>query len=401
MAVRPLIGAGVVLSSAGLLIASLPTIAPPLLDREIRTAADAQTPSGAGSGFPIAPSPAPVEDLATGLHLVEDVGGPDAPTLLLADPSTLQTLLDAFFIGYPTSAGPDGFTGVAYFAVDQIFPDSPIIDAFFEGGFTEVARVVLVGLAGGEGTPLGGAINDFFEGGVTQLVGTALVDALPDDSYAHGVTDAFFFGYSNDPDDDEPPNGIVGATYYTLTTLISGTPPPVPDELAEPSTFGAVPFAATGRIPAVDQNPGPRVDGDTIGKTPVPAVPPTAAVNPGGVFENPVESPPASGRSWRVPTPPQPGPEPAAPPTDAAVAAEETPEPASTGRKPAAVDRTKRNQKPAVDMTTGNKTTVEPLLPFGKRPGGDPGNRIRDTWKRITDPSTPARSPESESTDEG
>lgn len=382
MAIRPLITTGAALTSAGLLIASLPAIAPPLLDREIRIAAESQAPA---EWFPSGRSAAPVQDFAAGLGLVENAAGPDAPAQLLTDPDVLQTLLDAFFIGYPTSDGPDGFTGVTYFAVDQVFPDSPLVDAFFEGGFTEVARVVLVGLAGGVETPLGGAINDFFEGGVTQLVGNALVDALPDDSYAQGVTYAFFFGYSNEDDDVDPPAGIVGATYYTLTTLISGSPPPIPEEPApEEPEPEAMQLAVEQRMV--------RTDGHAAALQSPPAASPPAFDD-----NRPVWQP-----AWRTPTTPDPEP-PVAPPVaqpvaDATPAPQTPPDAAEDDAKPAAVDRTERDDnKPTVDMTTGNKTTVKPVLPFGRRPGGaESGNWIRDAWKDITgrdeSPKRPAQS---------
>ncbi|MGV0837372.1 hypothetical protein [Mycolicibacterium thermoresistibile] len=366
MAVRLLVTTGIALSSAGLLIASLPTVAPPLLDREVRIAAGSQGAGISEVWFPGVPPAAPVDDFASALELVEDVGGPGAPTALLADPDALQTLLDAFFIGYPTSAGPDGFTGLAYFAVDQIFPDSPIVDAFFEGGFTEVARVVLVGLAGGENTPLGGAINDFFEGGVTQLVGNALVDALPDDTYAQGATHAYFFGFSNEDGDEDPPNGIVGATYYTLTTLVSGSPPPIPEEEPEPEPEPEA-FTTQDRVAH---------DREALHRNSLDAV---------------VTAPPADQtRRAEFTVPERSDPEPSAePPVAEPPVADAAPQPEP--EKPRAVDRTERREKPTVDMTTGNKTTVEPMLPFGRRGSGDgSGNWIRDTWKKITGPDTSA-----------
>ncbi len=131
---------------------------------------------------------------------------------------------------------------------------------------------------------------------------------------------------------------------------------------------------------------------------------------------------PERGRPWREPTPPRSAPEPAAeqagaeqtgaeqtgaeqtgaeqtgaepPVTDAAP----QPEP----EKPRAVDRAKRREKPTVDMTTGNKTTVEPVLPFGRRGSGDgSGNWIRDTWRKITAPDTSAAEGSApENTDDG
>lgn len=399
MAVRPLVTTGIALSSAGLLIAALPTVAPPLLDREIRIAADGQGAGASEVWFPGDPPAAPVDDFASALGLVEDVGGPGAPTALLTDPDALQTVLDAFFIGYPTSDGPAGFTGLAYFAVDQIFPDSPIVDAFFQGGFTEVARVVLVGLAGGEDTPLGGAINDFFEGGVTQLVGNALVDALPDDTYAQGVTHAFFFGFSNEEGDEDPPAGIVGATYYTLTTLVSGSPPPIPEEEPEPEPE---PEAFVAQVRVADDRAVPHDDSLDAAVTAPPAAQTRRAEF----------SVPEPGRSWREPAPPRSAPESATEQTGAEqTGAEQTgAEPPVTGaapqpepEKPRAVDRTKRREKPTVDMTTGNKTTVEPVLPFGRRGSGDgSGNWTRDTWRKITAPDTSAAEGSApENTDDG
>lgn len=123
----------------------------------------------------------------------------------------------------------DGFTGLAYYLSDNILPLGPIDNIFFEGGFTELARVALASVAHAidQVAPrldLEKRVNDFFEGGATQLVGNLLLDNLPQDGYAYGLTNSFFFGYGVN-------TGITAAITYVVDAIAQQTPTPDPNFL--------------------------------------------------------------------------------------------------------------------------------------------------------------------------
>ncbi|MFV8049693.1 hypothetical protein [Mycobacterium sp. 48b] len=125
----------------------------------------------------------------------------------------------------------DGFTGLAYYLSDNILPLGPIDNIFFEGGFTELARqaILVVATAIDDVDPTGRLdlakrVNDFFDGGATQLVGNLLLDNLPQDGYAYGLTNSFFFGYGVN-------TGITAAITYVVDALAQGTPTPDPNFL--------------------------------------------------------------------------------------------------------------------------------------------------------------------------
>ncbi|MGA5538951.1 hypothetical protein [Mycolicibacterium nivoides] len=125
----------------------------------------------------------------------------------------------------------DGFTGLAYYLSDNILPLGPIDNIFFEGGFTELARqaILVVATAIDNVDPTGRLdlakrVNDFFDGGATQLVGNLLLDNLPQDGYAYGLTNSFFFGYGVN-------TGITAAITYVVDAIAQGTPTPDPNFL--------------------------------------------------------------------------------------------------------------------------------------------------------------------------
>lgn len=125
----------------------------------------------------------------------------------------------------------DGFTGLAYYLSDNILPLGNIDNIFFEGGFTELAHVAVrtVAMAIDNVDPTGRLdltkrVDDFFEGGATQLVGNLLLDNLPQDGYAYGLTNSFFFGYGVN-------TGITAAITYVVDALAQGTPTPEPNFL--------------------------------------------------------------------------------------------------------------------------------------------------------------------------
>ncbi len=125
----------------------------------------------------------------------------------------------------------DGFTGLAYYLSDNILPLGPIDNIFFEGGFTALAKeaILVVAEAIDSVDPTGRLdltkrVNDFFDGGATQLVGNLLLDNLPQDGYAYGLTNSFFFGYGVN-------TGITAAITYVVDAIAQGTPTPDPNFL--------------------------------------------------------------------------------------------------------------------------------------------------------------------------
>lgn len=124
-----------------------------------------------------------------------------------------------------------GFTGLAYYVSDNLLPLGDVDNIFFEGGFTELAHVAIrtVAMAIDAVDPTGRLdltrrVDDFFEGGVTQLVGNLLLDNLPQDGYAYGLTNSFFFGYGTN-------TGIYAAFTYVVDAIAQGTPTPDPNFL--------------------------------------------------------------------------------------------------------------------------------------------------------------------------
>lgn len=122
-----------------------------------------------------------------------------------------------------------GFTGLAYYLSDNILPLGDVDNIFFEGGFTELAHVAVrtVAAAIDSVDPTGRLdltkrVDDFFEGGATQLIGNLLLDNLPQDGYAYGLTNSFFFGYGDN-------SGIYAAFTYVVDAIAQGTPTPTPN----------------------------------------------------------------------------------------------------------------------------------------------------------------------------
>ncbi|CQD16062.1 hypothetical protein BN970_03398 [Mycolicibacterium conceptionense] len=113
----------------------------------------------------------------------------------------------------------DGFTGLAYYASDQLLPLGPIDNIFFEEGFTEFARIAAVTVAQAVDAvvprlTLERRVNDFFAGGITLLTQNLIDDNLPDGpvgSWVKGLNDAFF------------EDGITGAVTYVVNAIISPT----------------------------------------------------------------------------------------------------------------------------------------------------------------------------------
>jgi hypothetical protein len=143
MEVRPFVTKGIALASAGLLVAAVPTIAPPLTPRDVQVAADVQTQLAvANTGFPALPDAA---SLLQGLQLAANADS-TAPSLQQVVVPTLQELVDAFFDGTKTPAGdevPAGITSVAYLLTKAVLPTAPFVDSFFSGGFVAVTQEFL------------------------------------------------------------------------------------------------------------------------------------------------------------------------------------------------------------------------------------------------------------------
>lgn len=141
----------------------------------------------------------------------------------------------------PGAVCQKGFTGLAYYLSDNILPLGDVDNIFFEGGFTELAHQAIrtVALVIDAVDPTGRLdltkrVDDFFEGGATQLVGNLLLDNLPQDGYAYGLTNSFFFGYGTN-------SGIYAAFTYVVDAIVQGTPTPNPNLInpldSGPSTF--------------------------------------------------------------------------------------------------------------------------------------------------------------------
>ncbi|MBU9763526.1 hypothetical protein FR943_06675 [Mycobacterium sp. TNTM28] len=212
MAVRPFVTTGAALLSAGALVVATPALFVPR--DEVKVAAPATAP-----------------------RLTQQ----QIDLLALS----LQGAWQAFTQGYgglwfPGDGGPGdctaegavcqkGFTGLAYYLSDNILPLGDVDNIFFEGGFTELAhqavRAVAVVIDAIDPTgrlDLTKRVDDFFEGGATQLVGNLLLDNLPEDGYAYGLTKAFFFEYGDN-------TGIYAAFTYVVDAIAQGTPDPVPN----------------------------------------------------------------------------------------------------------------------------------------------------------------------------
>lgn len=219
MAVRPLVTTGVALASAGAIVAATPALFVPR--DQITVAAHAPAPTKL--------TQEQINLLALSLQgawqsFTQGYGGLWFPG---TDPDTgLPVEGDCTLEG---AVCQDGFTGLAYYLSDNILPLGPIDNIFFEGGFTELAhqvvRTVAVAIDAVDPTgrlDLTKRVDDFFEGGATQLVGNLLLDNLPQDGYAYGLTNSFFFGYGAN-------TGITAAITYVVDAIAQGTPTPTPN----------------------------------------------------------------------------------------------------------------------------------------------------------------------------
>ncbi|MGV0779269.1 hypothetical protein [Mycolicibacterium sp. XJ775] len=237
MAVRPLVTTGAALLSAAAVVAATPALFVPRDHVTVAAPTAALEPTkltqdqinllalslqGAwqsftqGYGGIYIPGQVPEIDPVTGEIVTDADGNPvmvDAP-------------------GDCTAAGAvcqKGFTGLAYYLSDNILPLGDVDNIFFEGGFTELAHVAIrtVAVAIDSVDPTGRLdltkrVDDFFEGGATQLIGNLLLDNLPQDGYAYGLTNSFFFGYGDN-------SGIYAAFTYVVDAIAQGTPTPTPN----------------------------------------------------------------------------------------------------------------------------------------------------------------------------
>ncbi|MEW2478637.1 hypothetical protein AB0876_03515 [Mycobacterium sp. NPDC049093] len=237
MAVRPLVTTGAALLSAAAVVAATPALFVPRDHITVAAPTAALEPSkltqdqinllalslqGAwqsftqGYGGIYIPGQVPEIDPVTGEIVTDADGNPvmvDAPGDCTADGAVCQK----------------GFTGLAYYLSDNILPLGPVDNIFFEGGFTELAHVAIrtVAMAIDNVDPTGRLdltkrVDDFFEGGATQLIGNLLLDNLPQDGYAYGLTNSFFFGYGDN-------TGIYAAFTYVVDAIAQGTSTPTPN----------------------------------------------------------------------------------------------------------------------------------------------------------------------------
>ncbi|OFB35909.1 hypothetical protein BA059_26240 [Mycolicibacterium sp. (ex Dasyatis americana)] len=279
MAVRPLVTTGVALVSAGAIVAGAPALFVPhktvavaspaaveahntltqqqihLLALSLQGAWQSFTQGYGGLWFP-GQSPKPAAGFDDGMGDLVDANGTPlynadgtrattadlepgaqyynlqgAPVYELDEDGGIVTEDDPGNCTADGAVCQDGFTGLAYYLSDNILPLGDIDNIFFEGGFTELAhqavRTVAVAIDSVDPTgrlDLTRRVDDFFEGGATQLVGNLLLDNLPQDGYAYGLTNSFFFGYGVN-------SGITAAITYVVDAIAQGTPTPDPNFL--------------------------------------------------------------------------------------------------------------------------------------------------------------------------
>ncbi len=230
MAVRPLVTTGAALLSAAAVVAATPALFVP---RDHVTVA---APTAALE--PTKLTQDQINLLALSLQgawqsFTQGYGGLYIPgeVIVGVDPVTGEPITEPA-PGDCTAEGAvcqKGFTGLAYYLSDNILPLGRADNIFFEGGFTELAHVAIrnVALAIDDVDPTGRLdltkrVDDFFEGGATQLIGNLLLDNLPQDGYAYGLTNSFFFGYGDN-------SGIYAAFTYVVDAIAQGTPTPTPN----------------------------------------------------------------------------------------------------------------------------------------------------------------------------
>jgi hypothetical protein len=109
-----------------------------------------------------------------------------------------------------------GTWGVIYNVIDDSVSDGPaqdVLDAFWDGGVSEVVKVVLIALSP---DPFADKlIADYFDDGIDKVVQTLLTEGTPQDSPYHQLVDEYFN------------NGVTGVVRYVLTG-------PVPEEEGPP-----------------------------------------------------------------------------------------------------------------------------------------------------------------------
>ncbi|MBS1691106.1 MAG: hypothetical protein JST91_02590 [Actinobacteria bacterium] len=216
MAVRPLVTTGIALASAGLLIATAPTVVAPLTQKDIKVVADTQVTLAATqlqqildayltglvvNDNPLDPAKLDNNGLLGVLQLL--TGGEDFPDLPLANTYITggllgvvgglpvvagSPLLDAYINGGPTADSPNGLIGV----LDELTQGDQFANAYVLGG--------LVGLAN-EVIPENTLASVYLNGGVVGVVGALPVVQNSDllNAYVNGG-----------PTGGDTPNGLIG-----------------------------------------------------------------------------------------------------------------------------------------------------------------------------------------------
>jgi hypothetical protein len=182
MEVRPFLTAGVAIASAGVLVAALPAIAPPLATKDVKVYAD--------------------------------------PNMRLA--ADLEELINVFFKsapGDPDAPGTIGFPGIVF----QLLRDAnegdargqAVIDAFFESGASEVVRLLLTR---DNADPITVAqINTFFEGGFSELVRFRLLMFNADPTQRAWINKFFGGAVNDDGSTNVSQQGFPGTFYKFLS----------------------------------------------------------------------------------------------------------------------------------------------------------------------------------------
>ena len=268
MAVRPYVTSGIAIASAGLLVAAMPTIAPPLTQRDVQVAAAVETQlTAAQTDLLKAAQSFNVESFVGALQAVAPQNAVGAATLIgaaapisaqnLADlPEIIQGIVNDFFEGGIVQVV--GNLALALVEGNQLAED--LVTAFFFGGvpdeetpagFVGVINVLIDAVLGGLGTmtaaapqnavgaatligaaaPIGaqnladlpeiiqGIVNDFFEGGIVQVVGNLALALVEGNQLAEDLVTAFFFG---GVPDEETPAGFVGVINVLIDAVLGG-----------------------------------------------------------------------------------------------------------------------------------------------------------------------------------
>ncbi len=152
-----------------------------------------------------------------------------------------STLVDGFFFGYPSGDDPNGVLAVVNILFDFLtsgIQPTPIPEAAASIG----AGVVAPTLVGEPTTSLEDIINDFLDGGVTQVVGNLLLAAslaifddgvVPGEGEVASLPSTLVDGFFFGYPSGDDPNGVLAVVNILFDALTSGIQPtPIPEAAA-------------------------------------------------------------------------------------------------------------------------------------------------------------------------